>query len=155
LALVAGDHEEARAHYRTLLRESTAAGDPVSTQYALCGLGDVALTAGHTEEAVGHYRRALQSAIEEGELEGAERILLSMAKLSAKRGEQERAAELLAVAYHIVSPNGWERVGPCGGREFELELRAHLSPDIYAAAQARGRARDVRETLAALLSDLG
>ncbi|MFN2230272.1 MAG: hypothetical protein ACK2VA_10930, partial [Anaerolineae bacterium] len=87
-----------------------------------------------------------------------ERIMLSMAKLSMQRGERARAAELLAFAYHIVAlhaPWDWAEVGFAGGMELERALQEDLSPEDYAAAQERGRARDMKETLHELLAELG
>jgi hypothetical protein len=83
--------------------------------------------------------------------------MLSMAKLSAQRGELARAAELLALAYHIVATYAaysWSDVGLAGGRELERALQEQLSSEVYAAAQERGRARDVEGTLRELLAEL-
>jgi hypothetical protein len=69
-------------------------------------------------------------------------------------GRRSRATELLALAYHIVAPYSWERVGFAGGRELERALQEALPPDAYAAAQERGRARNVGETLSELLAEV-
>jgi hypothetical protein len=41
-----------------------------------------------------------------------------------------------------------------GGRELERALQEQLSSEVYAAAQERGRARDVEGTLRELLAEL-
>jgi hypothetical protein len=42
----------------------------------------------------------------------------------------------------------------CGGGDLERALRSALPPEVYTAAQERGRARDVEETLRELLAEL-
>jgi predicted ATPase/DNA-binding SARP family transcriptional activator len=156
-ALTAGDCAEARAYYQEDLEKARAWGDPVETRHALCGLGDVALATGAPREAAEFYRRALQAAIEIGGFSGVQRIALSMAKRSAQSGERARAAELLAFAYHVVETYAiysWAEVGLAGGRELEQELQEALPPDAYAAAQERGWARDMEETLRELLAEM-
>jgi predicted ATPase len=157
LALTAGAYQEARAHYQAYLDESQARGLPIETRYALCGLGDVVLATEAPRKAAELYRRAVQEAIEGWVFSGIERIMLSMAKRSAQGKEFARAAELLALAYHILAtyaPYHWETVGLAGGKELERELQAHLTPEVLAAAQERGRARDMGETLHELLAEL-
>jgi len=158
VALAAGAHEEAQTSYQEYLTKSQEWGTPVETRYALCGLGDVALGAGEPSRAAGFYRRALQGMIEVWGFSGVERIALSMAKLSAEKGDKARAAELIAFAYHIVAlhaPWDWGEVGLAGGMELERALQEDLSPQDYAAAQERGRARDIEGTLHELLAELG
>jgi predicted ATPase/DNA-binding SARP family transcriptional activator len=156
-ALTDGDYAEAQAYFLEDLEKARTWGNPVEVQYALCGLGDVALARGELGGAVPFYRRAVQGAIEVGGISGVERIALSMAKLSAQRGEPVHAAELLALAYHIVATHAsysWSEVGLAGGRELECALQEQLSPEVYAAAQERGRARDMEGTLRELLGEL-
>jgi len=153
LALTVGDHRAAEASFQEYLETAQAWGDPVSARYALCGLGDLALARGEASKASCIRRRALQGAIEEGGL-AAERILFSFAQLSAQEGRHVRAAELLALVYAIVSPSLRCTVMVCGGGDLERALRSALSPEVYAAAQERGRARDVEETLRELLAEL-
>jgi hypothetical protein len=75
-----------------------------------------------------------------------------MAKRSAQREERARAAELLALAFHI---DRKRFVGLSGGIELRQALQGGLSPEVYAVAQERGRTRDVGETLLELLVELG
>jgi tetratricopeptide (TPR) repeat protein len=157
VALTSSAPQEAQAYYQAYLDESQARGLPIEVRYALCGLGDVALTEGKAHEAARFYQRAVEGAMESWKLDGTERIMLSVAKLSMDRGERARAAELLAFAYHIVAmhaPWCWGEVGLAGGRELEQALQEALSPEVYAAAQERGRARDIKGTLRELLAEL-
>jgi len=157
VALTAGDHAEARAYYLEDLDKAQLWGSPTETQYALCGLGDVALATGAPRKAAEFYRLAVQEAIGGWVFSGTERIMLSMAKLSAQKRELTRAAELLALAYHIVhtyAAYSWGEVGFAGGRELERVLQQTLSPEAHAAAQERGKARNMKETLRELLVEL-
>jgi hypothetical protein len=157
LTLITDDHQAAQSCLLEGLEKAETWGNPREARYALCGLGDVALATGAPCEAAEFYRRAAQAAIEVGGVSGVDRIMLSMAKLSAQRGELARAAELLALAYHIVATYAaysWSDVGLAGGRELERALQEQLSSEVYAAAQERGRARDVEGTLRELLAEL-
>jgi tetratricopeptide (TPR) repeat protein len=153
LALTMGDYRVAKATFQEYLETAQAWGDPVSARYALCGLSDLALARGEAGKALRIRRRALQGAIEDGGL-AAERILFSFAQLSAQEGRHVRAVELLTLVYAIVSPSLRCVVMVCGSADLERVLRSALSPDAYAAAQERGRARDVEGTLRELLAEL-
>ncbi|MFN2132547.1 MAG: ATP-binding protein, partial [Anaerolineae bacterium] len=146
LALTMGDHRAAEATFQEYLETAQAWGDPVSARYALCGLSDLALARGEAGRASHIRRRALQGAIEDGGL-AAERVLFSFAQLSAQEERHVRAVELLTLVYAIVSPILRCTVMVCGGADLERALRSALSPEVYAAAQERGRARDVEATL--------
>jgi tetratricopeptide (TPR) repeat protein len=149
LALATDDYQEAQSCYLEGLDKAQAWGNPFQARHALCGLGDVALAAGERGKATDLFQRALQEAIEIGDY-GAERTVLSMAKLLAGKGARARAAELLAFALHA----GWVLGWLPGGAALEQRLRAHVPPDEYAAAQERGRARDMGQTLRELLEEL-
>jgi hypothetical protein len=82
------------------------------------------------------------------------RALLGIALLLADRGETERAVELYALAsrYPLVANAQW----------FEDVAGVHIAaaaatlpPDVVAAAQERGRARDLKATVEELLEELG
>jgi len=153
LALTVGDHRAAEAYFQEYVEKAQTWGDPESARYALCGLSDLALARGEAGKASCIRRRALQGAIEDGGL-AAERVLFSFAQLSAQEGKHVHAAELLALTYTIVSPSLRCTVMVCGGADLERALRNALSPEVYAAAQERGRARDVEGTLRELLAEL-
>jgi hypothetical protein len=80
--------------------------------------------------------------------------LPAIALLLADRGQAERAVELYALAsrYPFVSNAQW----------FEDVAGAHIAavaatlpPDVVAAAQERGQARDLEATVKELLAELG
>jgi tetratricopeptide (TPR) repeat protein len=152
LALITGDSQVAQSRYLEGLEKAEAWGNPFEARYALCGLGEVALAAGEPSKADGFFRRGLQGAIEDGGL-GAARIVLSMARWSVQRGDPARAVELLAFAYHCVEPTS-EGELRLFGRDLEGKLQGALPPDVYAAAEERGKARDMEETLRELLAEV-
>jgi hypothetical protein len=78
--------------------------------------------------------------------------LVGTARLLAAKGERERAAELLALVLHHPATWQWakDRAAP-----LVAELEAKLSPDALAAAQERGRTRDLETTVAELLAAQG
>jgi predicted ATPase/DNA-binding SARP family transcriptional activator len=153
LALTRGDHQAAAVYYQEQLEKARAWGDPSATRHACCGLGEVALSMGELCRAAEWIQGALEGAIEDGGLDAA-RIALSMAQWSARRGERARAAELLAFAYACADHNSTGGLKLLG-RDLERALQEALLPDAYAAAQERGRARDVAATLRELLVELG
>jgi tetratricopeptide (TPR) repeat protein len=152
LALQVGDYSAAEAAFQEYMQKGQAWDDQVTARYGPCGLADVALAMGQARKAASIRRQVLQDTIEDGLF--AERILFSFAQSSAQEGRWTRAAELLALAYTLVYPGFWNIVTVCGGMELEREVRGALPPDVYAAAQERGRARDVEGTLRELLAEL-
>jgi hypothetical protein len=75
------------------------------------------------------------------------------ALLLADGGEAERAVEIYALASRygfVANSRLWEDIA---GRHIAA-LAAALPPDVAAAAQARGRARDLEATVKELLEDL-
>jgi predicted ATPase/DNA-binding SARP family transcriptional activator len=151
-ARTTGDHRVATVYYREQMEKARAWGNPVQARQARCGLAEVALVMGELCRAADWIRGALEEAIEDGGLDAA-RIALSMARWSAQKGESTRAAELLTFAYQCADHNSKGGL-KLFGRDLERELQEALPPDVYAAAQERGRARDVEETLHELLAEL-
>jgi tetratricopeptide (TPR) repeat protein len=152
VALASGDLEQARTRYREALSLAEELAAMVSVERALCGLGDVALAAGDVLAARQHYRRALQVAMEAPRVDAGRRALISLAKLVAHRGKRGLAVELLTLAFDV-RPDLWHETLR-GTEALQGELRSGLSPEAYAAAQARGRGRDLEATLRELLADL-
>jgi hypothetical protein len=74
-----------------------------------------------------------------------------VAALVAAEGEEELAVELLAVVFH--HPQRWQwakdQAAPLVAR-----LEAELAPEVVAAAEARGRVRDLETTATELLAEL-
>jgi hypothetical protein len=79
--------------------------------------------------------------------------LPATALLLADQGEKEWAVELYALAsrYPIVANSKWYE--DIVGKHIEA-IAATLPPDVVAAAQERGRARDLDATVAELLVEL-
>ena len=74
--------------------------------------------------------------------------------LVADKGDHARAASLLAMGWaHPSCPRGWWEIMALV-QDLEARLQAALSPEVYAAAQARGQEMDVRETAVSLLEEL-
>jgi hypothetical protein len=77
-----------------------------------------------------------------------------VALLLAHQGEAERAVELYALASrhpYVGNSRYWEDTI---GRHIAA-VAATLPPEVVAAAQERGRARDLEATVAELLTELG
>ncbi|MBN1936725.1 MAG: hypothetical protein JW934_18840 [Anaerolineae bacterium] len=76
------------------------------------------------------------------------------ALLLAELGEKERAVEIYALAlrYPFVANSRWFE--DIAGRRIAAAA-ANLPPEVVAAAQARGRARDLQATVKELLEELG
>ena len=148
LALAGGDpdeaqrlYEESRASFERLGIEGT-----VGYAAALVGLGDVAEASGHPADAKKRFKEALAArACTAWEKMDA---ITGIARVAAGEGDLARATELLAlVADHpFTSHQTRERV-----RELLSELEAELPPEVFAAATARGRAREIDEMVAELV----
>jgi hypothetical protein len=75
-----------------------------------------------------------------------------IAMLLAGEGEREMALELLTLAVHHPASAQTSRDNAA---RLVAQLEAELPPDVVAAAQERGRARDLEATVAELLVELG
>jgi predicted ATPase len=114
---------------------------------AACGLGDYCA-------AKQHSRTALKLAYSFRDPLATIWCLPVAALILAHEGTKERAAELLALAFrHPPGPAGWMKVWPMLAR-FRAELEVELLPVAVSAAQERGRARDLDQTVKELLIDL-
>ena len=97
------------------------------------------------------YRQALLIARDTPEVTLHLDVVVSQSALLAHEGRGERAVELAALALH--HPRSHFEVTKRAQRLLE-ELETSLSPGIFAAAQARGRARDLEATVQELLVEL-
>jgi tetratricopeptide (TPR) repeat protein len=152
VALASGEIERARARYREALSMSEELADVGGIMQAQCGLGEVALAAGDVLAARPHYRRAFQASLEDPQVDTGRQALVSVARLYAHQGQRALAVELVALALHVRQGRWVEEL--CGTEALLSELRSELSPEAYAAAQARGRARDLEATLRELVAEL-
>ncbi len=100
-----------------------------------------------------HLLQALQMAIDIQSFVGSVFTLPGIALLLADLGQKERAVELYALAsrYPVVANSRW--FTDVIGRRIAT-VTAGLPPDIVAAAEERGRARDLEATMKELLTEL-
>jgi tetratricopeptide (TPR) repeat protein len=109
---------------------------------------------GHRVEAGRHLRKALQVSVEVPTFTAVLYALSISAVLLADQGQVERAAELYALAtrYPFVANSRWFE--DVAGRPISAAAAA-LPPEAIAAAQERGRARELEATMRELLVELG
>jgi hypothetical protein len=69
-------------------------------------------------------------------------------------GEAERAVELYALISCVPIVSYWRWIEDVAGRHIAAAA-ASLSPDVVAAAEARGRVRDMNATVAEILAEFG
>jgi len=120
----------------------------------LLALSFASLGQGHHDQAEQHLREAAHATLTSQDSDDKVDLLPVAALFLAVRGEAERAIELYALAtrYPYVANSRW--FDDVAGRQIATTA-AQLSPDVIAAAQDRGRARDLDETVQELLLELG
>jgi tetratricopeptide (TPR) repeat protein len=161
-ALAMGDYEEAREHHRYALaryrdigvywkEEHLFTGASWGVPVSLQTLGDIALAEGNVREAQQYHRRALEIARDKSYVELRFHVLLGPVKWLARRGNVEGAVELATLALH--HPASIEET-KSKMRELLAELQRQLEPTVFAAAQERGRLRDLEATVRELLTEL-
>ena len=153
VAMALGEYERARKHYEEALAGSEEASAHRAHVRALGGLGDVALATGDQTSARNYYRRALQYATEKTDDKSRAGALVGPGELLAQSGRAELAVEVLAL---LLESNPWsfEKIRNRAHRLLDA-LQSELPPAVFAAAQERGRARDLWATVAELLEELG
>jgi predicted ATPase/DNA-binding SARP family transcriptional activator len=163
VAMAVGDYEEAKARHQQALAcyheigvywvgQRGAIGGSWGVPVSLQRLGDVALAQGDLAEAERCYGLALEAASDRPEGGLKPHVLLGPAALLARTGEEEQAVEVTALARH--HPASVEETRTKADELLE-RLRSELPPAAYAAAEFRGRARDLETTLHELLVGLG
>jgi hypothetical protein len=154
VALALGEYTQAQP----LLQESVAAfralGHPGEPAWVLPIMGILALEVGQPLLAEQCLCETLQSTVKIGDVFWLMHVLPAMALFMADRGSGERAVELYALAscFPYVAGSRWFE--DVAGRRIAA-VAAALPPEVVAAAQERGRARDPRATAAELLNELG
>jgi hypothetical protein len=116
--------------------------------------GYIAREEGTIAQAWYHVRQALQIGAALGDPRPRTRALPLCALLLADQGEVARAVELYALASrhpHVANSRWFEDVA---GKQVAAAAAA-LPPDAVAAAQERGRERDLETTVEELLAELG
>jgi len=154
LALVEKAHVEAQA----LLQESVTIWQEVGNRtirvLPLTALGYAARGLGDIPPAQQHLSEALRAIIEIGTFLPLLLALPLAALFLADQGEKERAVEVYALAsrYPFVANSRWFE--DVAGKHIAA-VAATLPSDVVAAAQERGRARDLEATVAELLVEFG
>ena len=157
IVLAMGEYEEAERCYRKALvikgRE-----DHQKKAGSLVYLAEVAVAKGDYSVARERYRQALEIAMDRQAVEEQLEFLVGMSMLLGReRGAPSsvgRAVELVALALRHFSEYQLDARAVFKAQRHLDELRAALPPDVFAAAQARGRARDLDATVAELLTEL-
>jgi predicted ATPase len=150
--------ERAYPQARRLLQESVVdhrtGGARHDVGVALVSLGLAARGLGQLPQARQHLYEALHLATELGSCVPLMHGLPAAALLLADEGQNERAVEVYALAsrYPCVANSQWYE--DVAGQHIAA-IAATLPPDVVAAAQERGRARDLDTTVAELLAELG
>jgi tetratricopeptide (TPR) repeat protein len=149
--------EEAYPEAQRLLQESVSAlrtrDVPHESAVALVSLGLAARGVGQLPQARQHLYEALHLATELGSCVPLMHGLPAAALLLADEGQSERAVEVYALAsrYPCVANSRWYE--DIAGQHIAA-VAATLPPDVVAAAQERGRARDLDATVAELIDEL-
>jgi predicted ATPase len=149
--------EEAYAEAQQLFQESIVVyrevGQLDELGWVLASLGHAARGLGDIPRMGQHLYEALRTTAEIRAFTPLMTALPAMALLLAEQGEKERAVELYALAsrYPFVANSHW--LEDVAGRHIAA-VAATLPPDVVAAAQERGKARDLDSTVAELLEEL-
>jgi tetratricopeptide (TPR) repeat protein len=145
--------EEAYVEAQEMLKRSAALYGGEEMGWIPAILAYAARGAGQSSEAGEHLFHALQMATEIGAFLPLVYALPAMALLLADQGEQERAIELyqLASRYPLVAKSRWFE--DIVGRHI-ADVAAALLPKVVAAAQERGRSRNLEITVKELLTEL-
>jgi tetratricopeptide (TPR) repeat protein len=149
--------ENAYVKAQALLEESVTIwqeiGTPTFLVWPLINLGYVARGLDNIPQARQHLSQALHSIVEIGTFLPLLFALPLAALLLADQGERERAIEVYALAsrYPMVAKSRW--FADVAGSHIAA-VAATLPPEVVAAAQERGQARNLEATVAELLAEL-
>jgi len=152
-AMAEGAYVEAQRHLQESLDQFRRSQTQASVIWAHAALASVALLQDESSVSQAHLLEALSLLSEHRSFITALFALPCVALLLAKRGQAERAAEVYALAerYPYVSNSRfWQDV--VGKRV--AAAAASLSAEVVAAAQERGRARNLWATVEELLGEL-
>jgi predicted ATPase/DNA-binding SARP family transcriptional activator len=153
LALVEGAYAEAHAHLSESVTTYRRHGLPNELVWALPDLAVAERGMEKAPQAVQHLCEALQTGTEFGTAPQLVLALPAAALFLLDRGAIERAVDVYALAarYGAVANSRWydDLIG-----KHIAAAAASLPPEVVAAAQERGRARDLEETVEALLEEL-
>jgi tetratricopeptide (TPR) repeat protein len=151
--LAEGAYAEAQCRLRESVDVLWECGIQKDGGWALLSLAHAAHALGQPARARQCLCKALRPALKNGHAVTLLSALPVMALWLAEAGEVERAVELYALATrygHVANSRWYEDVA---GKQIAAAAAA-LPPDVVAAAQARGRARNLEATVKELLEDL-
>jgi tetratricopeptide (TPR) repeat protein len=121
--------------------------------WALAVMGYAECELGRFNQAREHLSEALRLGAEVGTMPPLATALPGIAWLWASCSHAERAVELFALASGIPFVSKMRWIEDTAGRQVAAAA-ATLPPDTVAAAEARGRARDLDATIAEVLGEL-
>ena len=149
-ALVENAYDEARRFFQESLSVCQEAGQQDTTGWALVFSGVAALRLGQVSIGRQRLYEALQLIATIGVFEPSVTAVAAMALFLAEQGQPERAVELYATAsrYPLISNSRWYE--DVAGK-YIAGVAVTLSPEVVAAVQERGRARDLDATVIELL----
>jgi tetratricopeptide (TPR) repeat protein len=156
VALAEGAFAEAQRWFQELFTGAQASGrqGQMDETFAVLGLGFVERGQGNLCQAREHFGACLKIAVERGADWWSHYWVATIALLLADAGETERAVELYALAScyaEIANSQWWQDLA---GKHIAA-VAATLPPGVVAAAQDRGRARDLLPTMKELSVELG
>jgi tetratricopeptide (TPR) repeat protein len=149
--------EEEYAEAQELLEESAAADEKIGQRDhlggALAALGYATRGLEQPSQAQEYLSRALRMASETENFMAVVHALSGIALLLADRGEVERAIEIYALAsrHPFVANSRWFE--DVVGKQIAAGSTS-VSPEVVAAAQERGRGKDLDVTVKGLLAEL-
>jgi predicted ATPase len=154
VALVEQDYDKAWQFFQECLAVYREAGQQETTGFALVLSAVAALRLGQLSLGRQTLHEALRLEVVIGGFEPSVIALAAAALFLIEQGQPERAVELGAMASRYPLVSGSCLCQDVFGRHIAAAA-AGLPPESVAAAQARGRARDLRATAAELLTELG
>lgn len=153
MALAEQEYDEARQALEESISTFLDIKQQMHTAMPLASLVYVDRALGNLHQARQRLDKALQVVTKTNVAKVLPLALPAVALLLADQGEKERAIELytLASRYPYVANSRWFE--DVAGRHIAA-VAATLPPEVVAAAQERGRARDLWQTAEELLKEL-
>jgi len=154
LDLLEGRYEQARQSYEEQVAYDRETGRRAVASWSLAELAAAEVWLGHLDRAWQRLCEALRlEAGPQGSFQRRMLVLPAAALYLAEKGAPERAVEIyaLAASYPFVGRSRWYE--DVFGKPMAA-VDAALPPKVVAAAQERGRARDLQATVQELLDEL-
>ena len=141
-ALAAGDKADAKRLLKWSLDIRKDIGDLVGSVYTLNSLGETTSLLNQPAEAIASYLEALAAATETKAAPLILSVLVGIAGYWHRQGQPEDALEVLAF---VLGQPATEQEFRTRAGQLRLQIEPELPPAAAAAAQARGRARQLDE----------